>query len=142
MRKLLSFPLSWGIAAIFSFVVHVLSPWGTNDAARVARCGATWVLVAGAIIARPIIRKGYTRWYESTRTIDSGTWETAPDQDEEIRQIATDARCVQLYGPALAAMGTILWAYGELIPEAVIKTIPVVPMIWPLRFKPSAICAQ
>jgi hypothetical protein len=87
-----------------------------HDSARAARCGATWVLFAGAIIARPIIRKGYKKWHESTMTMDSGEFSPTPEQTEENEQNNIDAKCVQVYGPMLAALGTILWAYGDLIP--------------------------
>lgn len=111
----------WGTAAVVSLAVHLLWAWNTHDGTPAARCGATWAMFAGAIIARPIIRMGYRKWYESTRTIDVGSFETMPEQDEEIRQNAIDAKCVQVLGPLLAVLGTLLWAYGDLAANAILK---------------------
>jgi hypothetical protein len=122
MRKLLSRPLLWGTAATVSLVLHAWWVWSTHDGGQAARCGATWVVFAGAIIARPIIRMGYGAWYQSSKIIDSGHFKPTPEEHEENRQSAIDARCVQLFGPVLAVLGTILWAYGDLAANAVIKS--------------------
>jgi len=79
------------------------------------------VFFAGAIIARPIIRKGYPKWWKDAKTIDSGEFTTTPEQKEENKQNDIDARCVQKYGPGLAAFGTLLWAYGDLIPRMILR---------------------
>jgi hypothetical protein len=121
MRKLFSDPCFWGIAAVISFIVHVWWAWNTQDGAQSARCGATWVVFAGAIIARPIIRMGYAEWYRSTTVIDGGSFKPTPEELEEVRQSAIDAWSVQLFGPALAILGTVLWAYGDLIANIVLK---------------------
>jgi hypothetical protein len=123
MRKLFSWPLFWGAAATASLVLHAWWAWSTHDGTPAARCGATWVVFAGAIIARPIIRMGYRAWYQSSKTIDGGNFVPTPDEIEEGRQSAIDARCFQLFGPVLAVLGTILWAYGDLAANAVIKSL-------------------
>jgi hypothetical protein len=121
MRKLFSEPLFWGIAAVISFTVHVWWAWNTHDGVQAARCGATWVVFAGAVFARPIIRMGYADWYQSTTVIDGGSFEPTPTELEEARQTAIDAKCVQLFGPVLAIVGTVLWAYGDLVTNVVMK---------------------
>jgi hypothetical protein len=92
-----------------------------HDGTQVARCGATWVVFAGAIIARPIIRMGYPLWYQSTRTIDGGSFPPTPVEIEESRQLEIDGKCVQVFGPVLAVLGTILWAYGDLAVTALTR---------------------
>jgi hypothetical protein len=52
MRKLFSEHLFWGIAATISYIAHVWWAWNTHDGIQDARCGATWVVFAGAMIAR------------------------------------------------------------------------------------------
>jgi hypothetical protein len=86
-----------------------------------ARCGALWVIFAAAMIARPIIRVGYRNWYLSTKTIDGGSFKPTAEEIEEGRQSDIDALCVQILGPCLAILGTLLWAYGDLLATIVIK---------------------
>jgi hypothetical protein len=64
---------------------------------------------------------GYAAWYRSSKIIDSGDFVPTAEEIEEDRQSAVDARCVQVFGPALAVLGTILWAYGDLAANAIIK---------------------
>jgi hypothetical protein len=123
MKRLFSEPLFWGTAAAVSLFLHVWWAWTTGDGTQASRCGATWVVFAGAIIARPIIRMGYGGWFQSTRFLDQGTFETTPEQAEENRQSALDAKCVQLFRPVLAVLGTILWAYGDLAANGIIRSL-------------------
>jgi hypothetical protein len=64
---------------------------------------------------------GYADWYQSTTVTDGGSFKPTPEELEEARKSATDARCVQLFGPVLAILGTVLWAYGDLAANAVMK---------------------
>jgi hypothetical protein len=123
MKKHLSNPWIWGAAAVVSLAAHAWWACSRHDVTLAARCGATWVVFAFVIIARPIIRVGYTAWYQSRRTIDCGTFPATPQQEEENRQRRTDENCVQLYGPTLAVFGTILWAYGDLLIASVAKNL-------------------
>jgi uncharacterized membrane protein YccC len=66
---------------------------------------------------------GYRGWYQSTKSIDAGTMESTPEQMEENRQSAVDAECVQRFGPVLAVLGTILWAYGDLAANTVMRNL-------------------
>lgn len=106
---------------IASLVLHAWWAWRTHDGTEVARCGALWVMFAGAVLARPIIRMGYKNWYEASRTINGGSFVPTPEEIEEDRQNAIDARCLQIYGPILALLGTVLWAYGDLAGKWVLK---------------------
>jgi hypothetical protein len=113
MRKLFSMPALWIAAAVVSLPPHLLWAWRTHDGTQAARCGALWVVFAGALIARPIIRAGYKEWYESTKIINGGHFPPTAEDIEEDKQGAIDAKCVQVFAPALAVGGTILWAYGD-----------------------------
>jgi hypothetical protein len=64
---------------------------------------------------------GYRAWYQSTKIIDCGRFPRTSEEIEEESQSAMDARCVQCFGPVLALLGTLLWAYGDLIAKAVTK---------------------
>jgi hypothetical protein len=125
MRKLFSKLLPWGAwaAASASLLLHAWWAWRTHDGTQAGRCGATWVVIAGAIIARPIIRMGYGAWRESSKIIDGGHFVQTPEEIEENRQSDIDAACVQLHGPILAVFGTLLWAYGDLVANWAIKCL-------------------
>jgi hypothetical protein len=99
MRNLISNPWLWGAAACGSLIFHSWWVWRTHDGIPLARCGATWVIFAGALIARPIIRMGYEGWYRSSKTIDDGHFVPTPGEIEEEQQSAIDERCVQWLGP-------------------------------------------
>ncbi len=123
MRNLFSRRLFWFTAATASFLIHAWWTWSTRDGSQTARCGATWVVFAGAIIARPIIRLGYRSWYQFSQTIDGGSFVPTTEERERERQNGIDANCVQVFGPLLALLGTVLWAYGDLAANAVMKVI-------------------
>ena len=123
MRKLFSSRLFWVTAAAVSLVIHAWWAWSTHDGTQAARCGATWVVFGGAVIARPIIRVGYRAWYISTKTIDDGHFSPTPLEIEQAQQDLIDANCVQVLGPGLAVLGTTLWAYGDLLVNAILKSL-------------------
>jgi len=121
MRRLLSSRLLWVTLAVVLLIIHSWWAWHAHDGTHIARCGATWIVFAGAIIARPIIRVGYKAWKRSAECliIDGGGVEPTPEEIEETRQCVIDAGCVQLLGPGLAVFGTLLWAYGDLMGNAI-----------------------
>jgi hypothetical protein len=100
-------------AAVVLFLLHVVVGHNLNDYTHVDRCGALWVILGGILVLRPILRVGYPEWYRRSRVIDMGTFTTTAGDQEEARQREIDARCVQIIGPYLAMMGTLLWAYGS-----------------------------
>jgi hypothetical protein len=101
----------WTAAALLPF--HGLIGFVLKDYTYVDRCGALWVILGGMLVFRPILRVGYDEWYRRSRVIDLGTFTVTPEDQEEERQRETDARCVQMIGPFLGMMGTLLWAYGS-----------------------------
>ena len=121
MRRLASSPATWFILTVLSLVLHVLWARSSGDPAIVARAGAIWVIFAGVIIARPVIRRGYAAWYAASLTIDGGSAAASVEEEEHARQEALDARCLQVFGPSLAIAGTILWAYGDLIASPLVQ---------------------
>jgi hypothetical protein len=71
--------------------------------------------MAGVLLSvRPLVRMGLTEWLNSQRVIDGGGPGPTPEEIEEERQTTLDARASQ-YGVALALVGTVIWAYGDLI---------------------------
>jgi hypothetical protein len=103
----------WTAASLF--VLHAVVGRILNDYTYVDRCGALWVILGGVLVLRPILRVGYPEWYRRSRVIDVGTLTTTPQDREEGRQKEIDARCVQIIGPYLGMLGTLLWAYGSVL---------------------------
>lgn len=121
MRKLFSRRFFWVTIAAVSLRLHAWWAWYTRDGLQAARCGAIWVVCGIAIVGRPIIRMGYGAWYRSTKIIDGGHVKPTREEIEERRQDEIDAMCVQKLGPAVIALGTVLWAYGDLSANAIIR---------------------
>jgi hypothetical protein len=95
-------------------LLHATLAVGTANDIWLAQCGALWVIMGAAVIARPMIRRGgYRLWYESTKLIDHGTLSPTPSEIHAEQENELDARCVQIIGPGLAILGTLLWAYGD-----------------------------
>lgn len=115
IRRIAISPWCWITGSAAMLLFHVVWAIVRHDPMAVSRCGATWVVFAGAIVARPIIRLGYRKWYESTRKFDGGEFEASPNEIESDKQSELDARSVQILGPLLAVSGTLLWAYGDLL---------------------------
>jgi hypothetical protein len=103
--------------AAAAIIAHVLWAYGSRNGADLARCGALWSVLAGVLIARPIIRLGYANWYQKSRSIDGGSFEETLEEAEAERQAGIDALNVQVYGPALLIAGTLLWGYGDLLSQ-------------------------
>jgi len=107
--------LTWFSLAVASFVIHLVWAHNSHQGSHLARCGATWTIFAGALIARPLIRLGYNAWYQASETFDGGEYQPPSEQIEKERQSKIDALNVQILGPCLAVAGTFLWAYGDLL---------------------------
>ncbi len=104
----------WIVLAVVTLALHVA--WARNThGANLERCGALWAVYGAVLLARPVIRQGYTAWFASTRVVGGGGFEPTPAEIEEDRQSAVDATCIQIIGPTLIIAGTVLWGYGDLL---------------------------
>jgi len=115
VRRLASNPFASFCAAGITLAAHVWWSYAADNADRLPRCGALWAIIGALVIARPVIRLGYRKWYAQATVIDGGTYPPSPQEIEDARQQAIDARCIQVYGPALIITGTALWAYGDFL---------------------------
>lgn len=71
--------------------------------------------MAGVLLsARPLVRMNLAQWIKITSTIDGGHAAPTPEEVEASRQSKLDAIAAQ-WGLILAFLGTLLWAYGDLI---------------------------
>lgn len=81
-----------------------------------ARSGSIMTIGSAFLSIRPIVRLGFREWRESTLIHDGGDLDlsSTPEHQEAIRQAWRDSLCIPL-GSALAIVGTLIWAYGDLI---------------------------
>jgi hypothetical protein len=71
--------------------------------------------MVGVILGvRPLVRMGFKDWLSSQRVIDGGHIEPTAEEIEERRQLEVDAIASKI-GVYMALVGTVLWAYGDLI---------------------------
>lgn len=91
-------------ALVLIFLSQVM-PFGTAAAfsgAFMACCGVF-------TIGRPMIRVGgYRNWYKNPISIDDKCYPTEAEKAEEDKQRQLDAIAVQIVGPALVIVGTMI----------------------------------
>jgi len=114
MNKLLStIWLIAGIAAlavVASFLVSCI----TGKWHWFGRSGAIATMAGVILSVRPLVRMGFVEWLHSQRAIDAGHVVPTPEEVEEERQTTLDATASHI-GVYMALVGTLVWAYGDLI---------------------------
>lgn len=71
--------------------------------------------MVGVILSvRPVIRMGFDEWVKSLSIIDGGHFPPTPEEIECGRQAKLDAIASHV-GIFMALIGTLVWAYGDLI---------------------------
>jgi hypothetical protein len=78
------------------------------------RSGAVATLAEVVLSVRPLVRMGRAGWPLYMSTIDGGHAAPTEEEIESARQTDLDARAAQL-GAVLAVLGTLIWAYGDLL---------------------------
>ena len=78
------------------------------------RSGAIVTMVGVILSVRPLVRMGFAEWLRSQGVINGGQFEPTPEEIEEERQITLDAAASRI-GIYMALVGTVVWAYGDLI---------------------------
>ena len=105
----------WIFGAI-TFVVGV-SLWGsifTGDWHWFARSGGIVTFLGGLLAARRIIRLGVEQIYSMETEGDTAPLNETPEFIESLRQLKLDVRATHR-GCVLVTIGTIIWAYGDLL---------------------------
>jgi hypothetical protein len=96
------------IAAIILTSAYVLAPTSKLSASY-ALAGAIIAMIGVVTLARPIIRVGgYKKWYEKTKIIDYGHISPTSEEIAEDKEQSKDAAAIQLWGPALIVIGTLV----------------------------------
>ncbi|MBA3692613.1 MAG: hypothetical protein H0W77_04115 [Acidobacteria bacterium] len=78
------------------------------------RSGAILTLGGAALALRPLLRMGVEEFYRDQHIIDGGHFDPTPEEVEAERQGRLDVRASHI-GFWFVVIGTIIWAYGDLI---------------------------
>jgi hypothetical protein len=106
MRRLAANLWTWILAGTIALSAHIWLAFELDNPQPIVRAGTLLTVFGLAVIARPIIRVGYANWWAST---DREDWnETDPEKSK-------DALCVQILGPVMVIIGTLLSGYGDLL---------------------------
>lgn len=78
------------------------------------RSGAILTIAGVLLTFRPLVRMGLAKWLRSQSIIDGGHFVPTEEESEADRQATIDGSASKL-GITLAIIGTLIWAYGDLI---------------------------
>lgn len=78
------------------------------------RSGAILTIAGVLLTFRPLVRMGLADWLRSQSIIDCGHLVPTAEETEADRQATIDGSASKL-GITLAIVGTLIWAYGDLI---------------------------
>lgn len=99
----------WVASVVLLEGVCDLSGFAPALSSKLALAGAVMASLGVFTIARPVIRAGgYKSWLAKTNFIDGGSLQPTAEELEEADQIEKDALAVNIIGPALAIVGTIM----------------------------------
>lgn len=112
-RHLSNIWLLVGLASIV-LVASALVSYLTCQWHWFGRSGAIVTMVGVLLSVRPLVRMGLTEWLRSQSVINGGHAEPTPEEREEDRQTKLDVTATQI-GVAMALVGTLIWAYGDLV---------------------------
>lgn len=118
MRNIFSInPFYFTVACLaLNSVIFVLLP--NPISSRAALTGAVLAVLGVIMIGRPIARLGYFEWLQQSRSIDGGSFSPTPEEIKKDRQDKMDAQAVQIMGPLLIAIGTLLNGASGYIPTS------------------------
>ncbi|MGY2259282.1 hypothetical protein [Pseudomonas sp. SDO55104_S430] len=86
----------------------------TNQWHWFGRSGAILTIAGVLLTFRPLVRMGLTEWLRTQSIIDYGHLIPTEEETEADRQTTLDGSASKL-GITLAIIGTLVWAYGDLI---------------------------
>ena len=112
--KLITNPYLVGGTAILWMLVSVGLSFRTADWGWFARSGAILTLSGGLLAARALLRLGVQGLYRAQHTIDGGHFIPTPEDIAKRNQQWLDAQSSH-FGFWFIIIGTVIWAYGDLI---------------------------
>ena len=99
----------WGAVVVLFSLVRQLVGFSPITAATLALYGAMMACLGVFTIARPVIRAGgYKSWFAKTREIKGSSYSPPLEELKEAEETEKDALAVNILGPALAIVGTLM----------------------------------
>ena len=95
-------------------VISIIVSIKTCDGHWFQRSGAILVISGVLLSSRRIIRKNSEELRRAEEIINGGTFVEAEEQKEEKKQIRRDINAFKI-GPWFLLLGTLIWAYGDLL---------------------------
>ncbi|MBI3100103.1 MAG: hypothetical protein HYY98_00885 [Burkholderiales bacterium] len=114
MAKLLSNIRLLVGAAVLAVAISFATSFVTSKWHWFGRSGAVLTMAGVILSVRPLVRMGFSEWFRSLNVIDGGHFELTPEEIEAERQSRLDATASHV-GVYMALVGTVVWAYGDLI---------------------------
>lgn len=87
-----------------------------NLSAYAALAGAIMAVLGILTLGRPLLRLGYHEWLRQSNIIDSGHFTPTPEEQEAAIEKRRDAQAIQLSGPLLVVIGTLLNGVSGFLP--------------------------
>lgn len=99
----------WAALIVLLQIVCGLSGFVPALSSKLAFAGALMACLGVFTIARPVIRAGgYKSWLKKTKNMNFGSLQPTTEELEEDQQVEKDAFAVNIVGPALAIVGTMM----------------------------------
>lgn len=95
-------------------IVSVAAGFWSNQWHWFGRSGALLTIAGLLLTFRPLVRMGLAEWLQSQSIIDCGHVVPTEAEAEADRQAKIDGSASK-WGVTMAIVGTLVWAYGDLV---------------------------
>ena len=114
MKRLFSNTKFLVVASLLFVLASVAASLWSNQWHWFGRSGAILTIAGLLLTFRPLVRMGLANWLQSLSITDYGHVEATPAEIEADRQAKIDGSASRL-GVGMAIVGTLVWAYGDLV---------------------------
>lgn len=102
------------IIVVIIVITSIIISFYTDKWHWFGRSGA-WVTMIGVVLSvRPFIRIGVNGWIQSQKVNNLGSIIATPEEIKEDTQKTHDANALKI-GVYMSVVGTLIWAYGDLL---------------------------
>ncbi|CAN7659635.1 hypothetical protein [Pseudomonas sp. LjRoot263] len=114
MKRLFSNTKFLFSASLLFVLASVAASLWSNQWHWFGRSGAILTIAGLLLTFRPLVRMGLVDWLQSQSVIDYGHLVATAEEIEADRQAKIDGSASKL-GVSMAIVGTLIWAYGDLV---------------------------